>query len=712
MYQYLFTPPFKDSVEAFARRPQVNAALMETLTLLAADPFDSPVLQTHRVERAQGETFTSRVGKGGHRLIWRRVGRTIVLLLFGEHDPVYRRAERLRLEVDVATDAVRIVDADPATHKALPYRERRAGEGRLFMAWNDEELAGFGFAPQEVAVLRALDTDDQLLELEPRMAARSFERAYNLVAHGSPELPLEPALAADAAAPPLDAVMAPPADDSERALEERLRGNASREEFAPVAVDALAGVLGRPIEDWMVFLHPDQARLTERSFSGPARIRGGAGTGKTVVALHRARHLARRGEGRILFTTFVNNLPPVFGRLFARLAPEAAHQVEFVNLHRWAFAYLRRSGRPPKLDAQAIEAAYNAAWAATATGGNYLAEHGYPRSYYREEIDWVVKGRGLATLDAYLALERTGRGTALGERHRRAVWELYEAYQRNLRHKGLVDFNDVLLEALQRVQAERPDDYRSVIVDEAQDLTEVGVRLLHALVGDRPDGLLLVGDLAQSVYPGGYNLRDAGIDVVGRSGLLRVNYRSTRRIVEAAIQLAAAAQGPGGAMPGPGATECLREGERVRVHVFDSADDHDQALALALDAAAGAPGVDAGDLAVLLPTNRQVDDYRRRIAGLGLRLQELRAYDGTPTAAVKVGTYQRAKGLEFKQVFLPRLETSALGEHPRHGEDEETYRERVALLRRQLFVALTRARDHAWLGAVKTPSSLVGGLLT
>ena len=120
----------------------------------------------------------------------------------------------------------------------------------------------------------------------------------------------------------------------------------------PPVEGSLAEILSQPIEDWMVFLHPDQHKLIDRAYSGPARVRGAAGTGKTVVGLHRAAHLARSYDGPILFTTYIRTLPPVLEQLFVRLAPDVAERVEFRNIHSWAFSYLRSIGRRLRIDSR------------------------------------------------------------------------------------------------------------------------------------------------------------------------------------------------------------------------------------------------------------------------------------------------------------------------------------------------------------------------
>mgnify|MGYP005990578671 FL=1 len=154
----------------------------------------------------------------------------------------------------------------------------------------------------------------------------------------------------------------------------------------------------------------------------------------------------------------------------------------------------------------------------------------------------------------------------------------------------------------------------------------------------------------------------------------------------------------------------IRDGAPPALSGYDAIDDHDEALVLALTAACEQPGVTAGDLAVLFPSNKMVSKYESVIRGLGMATQLLTKYDGHHTEAVKVGTYQRAKGLEFKHVFLPRLEPTSLGEVKRFNEDDDTHAERIELLKRQLFVAMTRARDGVWAGWVGHAPTLLGAL--
>ena len=287
---------------------------------------------------------------------------------------------------------------------------------------------------------------------------------------------------------------------------------------------------------------------------------------------------------------------------------------------------------------------------------------------------------------------------------RQHVWALYDEYRRELRKRKTYDFSSLIEQALYEVRERgRPQPYTAVIVDEAQDLTETGIRLLYELAGrDSPDGLLVIGDGQQSIYPGGFTLGSIGIDVRGRSTILDTNYRNTSEILNAANDMV---EGhpyddlDAGILEGPRDVVVLRSGTRPSRLVFEDAEAHDLALCESLLDAGTAPGTDIGDLAVLVPTRWLVQHYVSKIAEHDLPSLNLEDYEGVPTNAVKVGTYKRSKGLEFKQVFLPRLDLVDLGQ-PAHTdlarlESQET-------LRRSIFVAITRARDKIWLGGVAT----------
>ncbi|WP_245974027.1 nuclease-related domain-containing DEAD/DEAH box helicase [Thermomonospora umbrina] len=454
---------------------------------------------------------------------------------------------------------------------------------------------------------------------------------------------------------------------------------------------AMRSALSAPIEQWMTFLHHDQVSVVRRDWNGPARVGGPAGTGKTVVGLHRAAHLAQRTTGRILYVTFVKTLPRVQERLFQSMAPSVPARVEFTGLHSWAQRFLGERDVRLNVRPEAAETAFSRAWLRVGRH-SLLTELDPSDRYWRDEVSHVIKGRGLTSLAEYRVIPRHGRRTALQSQHREAVWRLYEEYERLRIAQGVHDFNDLLMTALREVEREPVDPpYTAVIVDEVQDLTLVGVRLLYALVGDAPNGLLLIGDGQQSVYPGGFRLADAGISVMGRAAVLRTNYRNAAPILDTALRLVSGDPFDDLEESSPNGHRDVEltyhEGRVVVAQAADAAD-HDRRLVEALSEAGPAGS------AVLCVSNR-VGHYHRLLTAAGFSVLNLEDYDGNPTDAVKLGTYHRAKGLEFKNVFLPHHDTL----HMANGHTPVD-RERAELARRLLYVGMTRARDHLWLGTV------------
>jgi hypothetical protein len=447
-----------------------------------------------------------------------------------------------------------------------------------------------------------------------------------------------------------------------------------------------------PIEDWMTFLHPEQTRIVRRLGGGPARIRGAAGTGKTVLALHRAAYLAESTQQRVLVTSFVRTLPPVLAELYRRLSPQTSEQVEFVSLHSWASQFLAARGHRLRLDSYQARSCYGRAW--TKYGKNScLAELGVPWDYWRDELDYVIKGRGLTDFSEYAGLRRIGRRTRLLQAHREIVWSMYAEYDRQLREAGLIDFTDLL--SLARAElVERPLDsgYAAVIADEVQDLNCQALRLLAALSGGQ---LLLIGDGQQQLYPGGYSLSEAGISISGRSAVLRANYRNAADIAAAAAEVVAA----DGYNDLDGTNESgQRDVVAVREHgqVWKiEASSIDELRQQAVDHVVQliAAGRDPGGIAILCTTNDEAACYQKRLANKAIPTLSLTDYQGVPVAAVKVETYNRAKGLEFKDVLVINHRRPARGSADLLQEQRERDN-------RALFVAMTRARDTLWLGKV------------
>ncbi len=737
-YQIVQADSYWECVESLRRDDAYKAHLVDTLAELHRQPFRNPRLSTHEIGSAGNgcKLFSSDVGgrASDRRIIWQVFNRTIVVLLYGTHK-VHDRAKRMQVAFDPQRQLVQVDERAPDGGVEQPQREPRDRAGGLFMPWSDADLRDRGFSEPAVAHLRRLNTEDELLDAGPHLGDRDIERAIDLItATGPAPSDDEPAVPeAPHGVPTTDAPDAGPADDvapgtapppaappevtgADVELERLLNDERTGAAFTRVEPEFLADVLHRPIEDWMIFLHPDQRTAATRHYAGPARVRGAAGTGKTVVGLHRAAHLAARNRsldaGRgdptvadtapvppVLFTTYVSSLPPVFEELYRRMPGTRADEVEFINVDKLARRVCVEEGERPVVVPNKVTKAYQEAFKQCVVPGSPL--HGrFTRPYLRDEITKMIKGRAIDSLDAYLQLARTGRRTSLGRLQRIQVWELMECWNAHMARHGTIDFSDVILRALAHARRHSAPGYSAVIVDEAQDLTLAGLQLLRALLNapnaaeDRPDGLFILGDGAQRIYPGGFTLRQAGVEVRGRTAVLTENYRNTDEIIGAAMAVAGdhRIEDLGEVLDrGREAISTIRRGPRPMLIKIDGLDPQIDEIARRIgELVRAGDGFGPGDAAVLAPSNTIANRIGAGLRSRGLDVQALDGYDGRPNDRVKVGTYHRGKGLEFKAVFLPALGRFPLLPHGL-GDDEATEARELAVS--QLFVAMTRARD-------------------
>lgn len=731
-YAVVQAPTFWDSVRSMGDDDPYRSDLLETMAQLHVKPFDNPKLATHKVGKAKnGKDVLSSDVKGrkhDRRLVWQVFNNTIVFLLYGTH-AVQDRAKRMRIDFDPSDQLVTIYEQVPSDESQdRPYLEQRQEIGKAFMAWTDDELAGHGFAEPVIAVLRRLDDQNELLELEADMKADEFERAFNLLAYAHPDgEDAAQAVVAGETTEPLDEQ--PEVTEHDLEVEQRLRDVGRSEGFTQLDAEELERILAAPIEDWMLFLHPDQQSAVTKRYNGPARVRGSAGTGKTVVMLHRAAELAHRyhpeeadpgDEGRLLVTTYIRSLPPVLEHLFARLPGAKPDRVDFTNVDKLASRVCREAGVAPTIDPRAVEAAQSTAWKQTNTPDSPLRRAGITEAYAAEEVTTVIKGRGLGDFDSYLHTKRTGRKLQLSDPAKQQIWEFAQRWNEGLRERGVSDFADIVLRARDLARQRREPTYRAALIDEAQDLTLAGLQLVRALVNgsgpDRPDGLFLAGDGAQRIYPGGFTLRQAGVEVRGRTTVLRINYRNSAEVLDVAM-----------ATTGEESVEDLDEqftragdaGETTRhsarPQLFVAANDFEQGQVVAdqieLLVEDRSNGIGSGDIAVLCPSNKSAKELRGALQARHLPAIDLNDYEGIPTSSVKVGTYHRVKGLEFKAVILPDLSDGVFPRSRPAHVTEEQWADQEAAMMASLFVAMTRARDRLILTCVRTPSPALEGAI-
>lgn len=447
---------------------------------------------------------------------------------------------------------------------------------------------------------------------------------------------------------------------------------------------------------FLLRLDPSQERLVDWALEGPALIKGGPGTGKSTVALYRVQRLidhalkTGRPAPRILFTTYTPALARFSEQLLESLLGENRIHVTVKTADGVALDVVSRLEQVQVVsDRQDLEARM-----ARLLERN---RHRVPESisrlrpdYLLDEIEWVIEGRNLKTLDEYLAASRTGRGIALGEGARRAVWELYNAFNDELERDGLCSPSRLRARALEHVRAGRGGQrYDAVIIDEAQDLTPTTLSLLVELA-ESERGIYVTADSSQSIYFRGFSwqLVHERLKFRGRAKLLRRNYRSTREIAEAARSFL---QKSGAGDPESLHTQSPLSGPMPVLATYDSDAGQWEQAADFIRQMTRYVRLNHGAAAVLVTSASIGQQAEEGLARAGLKAKFMRGSQlDLKTDAVKVLTLQAAKGLEFPVVVIAGLSGRNFPRLPADMNPEER-EEEMHTARRALYVGMTRA---------------------
>jgi superfamily I DNA/RNA helicase/mRNA-degrading endonuclease RelE of RelBE toxin-antitoxin system len=673
--------------------PAVYRRAVRAAERMIEDPW-SRELHPEKVRRAEEGIRSCQVDRS-YRIIWKHIKpNDVILCLVDRHQEAYRRARRKSFTLQdgvVHMADILEVGARPAEAAGEIFHWQRAGDARpglLFIGYQDQELLGMGVPEEVLPHLRALDDVNQMDLIERLLPVEVYNRLLEIA---------------------LEIVERRVVPD--RQLQQSLRRHQGGDDlYRFVDSEEFKRALAGDMEEWMLFLAPHQRQLCTRTYAGPARIKGVAGSGKTVVAIHRARHLARQALERnrkVLFLTYGNRLPGVVHHLLEHLAGEGAPElnaVECATVHQWCYRFLTRHGQRPNVDntGEAYDEALNQAIAQVRPRFPKLRIWSRPRSFFADEIKYAIKGRAIPTLEAYLALHRSGRGTPLRATEREAAYAVYEAYQEYLHARGLWDFDDYAVVALRLVESGHvPGAYAAAVVDEIQDLTEAVMRLIRRVIPPGSDDLFLVGDGLQRIYPGGYALGRLGIDIAGRSTLLRRNYRNTQQILRAAHAMMDSRRfddmdDSESAVPAPEFS--VRPGDVPVLHRAGSPEEELRWIRDKIAELKAEKGYRERDFALLYRWRRPYQDLIQQHLSPHVQLVEIRRDAATffgPGA--KHTTFHSAKGLEFKVAFVVGATDRRFVPRDDRSLSDEELADYMARERRLLYVAMTRARDLLYL---------------
>ena len=655
----------------------------------------TPGLQCHRLENIKDKNFWSARASRDIRLIFHRVESSTMLCYVGHHDPAYEWASRRKIETHPVTGAAQIVEIRETVREIqiplyVPSEPPPSPEPkRPLSKLTEDELLSYGVPAEWIPDVRTAD-DDMLLVIATHLPDEAAEAIIEL---------------ATGTTPPKPEVVRP---EKGNPFE---HPDAQRRFRVVTGTEELARALDYPWEKWIVFLHPSQRDWALRSFNGPTRVQGSAGTGKTVVALHRAVHLARANpEARVLLTTFSAPLAALLLEKLNRLVQGEPALVERLDVlamqelgERMHAVHLGKPNRILQADLDAMIHRHAPAEISRI----------YGEAFSVEEFRDIVDAFNLQEWESYRDVRRLGRKSRLNEVKRRLLWECFEQVMDELDAQELITDHQLFHRTADQLRLTGTQPYQHIVVDECQDITTAQLRLLAAVAGTGPNALFFAGDLGQRIFQQPFSWAQYGIDIRGRSRTLRINYRTSQQIRKQADQLLdpESHDVDGNVQDRRGAVSVIN-GPDPAIHECDSHGSEIESVAEWIQNRV-AEGLIAKEFGVFVRSSKELPRAKAALEKAGLPYEQLKP------SAVRLGhkatlsTMHLAKGLEFRAVVVMACDEDIIPNANRikaltDGSDLE---EVIATERHLLYVACTRARDHLLITSGETCSEFVEDLL-
>lgn len=708
--QFRISDTFTDSLSRLTAEEQ--KAVKITAFDLQQNPAN-PGLKFHRIDKSKDKHFWSvRVGSD-LRLIVHKTESSFLLCYVDHHDKAYQWAERRRLETHPSTGAAQWVEirervVEPPVIASAPVGTALQPKRPLFATLAEETLLAFGVPAEWLADVKQAD-EDGLLALAEHLPAEAAEALLELATGGKPQ-----PVAINKSADPFNH------PDAQRRF--RLMSGAEELEQA----------LSAPWEKWSIFLHPAQQQWVQRDFSGPARVSGSAGTGKTIVALHRAVALARQHpDARVWLTTFSEPLANALRNKMNCLIshqPRLAERLEVVDMHGMGLRLMDRlrdrcQPKPRLATQQDISEAVTAALAAQRAAQPDALLARFTPNFVLGEWSDVVDAWQLQRWDDYRNVKRLGRKTRLSEPQRQALWTVFEAVQARLGAAGLTTAARLFTELATKLSELKHPPFDFVVVDEAQDVSVSQLRMLAAMAGVapnspsgsgtvRPNSLFFAGDLGQRIFQQPFSWKSLGVDLRGRSRTLHINYRTSHQIRQQADRLL----GPevsdmDGNTESRKGTVSVFNGPAPVMVAYASEAEETQAVADWLSGLVQ-QGFAPHELAVIVRSDAQLPRASTALEAAGLPYRVLDDYVETAQGEASLCTMHLAKGLEFRAVAVMACDDQVLPLQSRiEGVMDESDLEEVYNTERHLlYVACTRARDRLLVTSVEPRSEFLDDL--
>lgn len=684
---------FTDSLARLTSDEQ--KAVKTTAFDLQLDPA-SPGMKFHKLDKAKDKNFWSVRVNADIRLIVHKAPDSLLLCYVDHHDRAYDWAARRKLQTHPSTGAAQLVEIRETVQQVFvplyvaEEKPRRVAAKKPFFAqMTDDDLLRYGVPAEWLDDVRSA-TEDTLLQLTDHLPGEAAEALLELATGGKPRVPQH----AVAATSPFDH------PDAQRRF--RVMAN----------VEELLRALDFPWEKWTVFLHPEQRQWIERDYAGPARVSGSAGTGKTIVALHRAAHLARtNADARVLLTTFADALAHALQTKLKRLVsndPRLAERIDVYSLDAIGLRLYKSHIGPAKLASRevVIDLLRDAS---SAVGGHKFGPH-----FLLMEWEQLVDAWQLDRWEAYRDVARLGRKTRLKEPQRVVLWSIFERVVAGLKARNVITQANLFSSLAAVITGSTNPQFDFAVVDEAQDLTISHLKFLAALGANRPNALFFAGDLGQRIFQQQFSWNSLGVDIRGRSRTLRVNYRTSHQIrIQADRLLGPEVKDVEGNIEKRGDTVSVFNDPPPTIREFKSESEEIKAVAGWLAGQAKA-GVLPHEIGVFV---RSESERARAVAAAresGVPFTILDEHVETASGHISISTMHLAKGLEFRAVAVMACDDEIIPSQERIQTvgDEADLQEVYDTERHLLYVASTRARDHLLVTSVEPASEFLDDLRT
>lgn len=653
----------------------------------------NPGMSFHRLDRAKDKNFWSVRITSDLRLIVHRTSESLLLCYVDHHDKAYEWAERRKLETHPQTGAAQLVEMRETVQEIFVPRyvdtpKPATASKLLFTKFADADLLKYGVPVEWLPDVRQA-TEDTLLTLTDYLPSEAAEALLELATGGKPRVPQQ--------TPTTN-----PFDHPDAQRRFRVMPN----------VEELTRALDAPWEKWMVFLHPEQRQLVERNYNGPARVSGSAGTGKTILALHRAVALARANpESRVLLTTFSDILANALRaklRYLVSNEPRLAERVEVHAINTIGVRLYKLRWRQPNLASdQVIQELLQSASAA-------VGKHTFSLNFLHDEWEQIVDARQLESWEAYRDVVRLGRKTRLPEPQRVLLWSILDCVRSSLAERNLITYAGLFtrLAADLAQSPHRPFDF--VLVDEAQDITIAHLRFMAALGAGRPNALFFAGDLGQRIFQQPFSWKAFGVDIRGRASTLRVNYRTSHQIrMQADRLLGTQVADLDGNIDERGDTISVFNGPPPLIRTLASMQEENTTVSTWVTERIQ-EGLLPHEIGLFVRSAAELDRAQVAVQQADIPFKVLNEQVETTVNHLSISTMHLAKGLEFKAVVVMACDNEIipLQERVEAVGDEADLEEIYNTERHLLYVACTRARDHLLITSVKPASEFLDDLVS